>query len=133
MTAPRRSPYDLLTDVMDQIRLEATVYFVLESRSPCAISIARPGRSPFYAITTGTCQLVLGRKVYELNEGDFVLLPSGAPHVMRGTDSAPVVALDDWMQLHPKSESGYVRIDGSGPALCITGDSEWAIGLPTTP
>ena len=64
---------------------------------------------------------MLGRKVYELNEGDFVLLPSGAPHVMRGTDSAPVVALDDWMQLHPKSESGYVHIDGSGPALCITG------------
>ena len=121
LTAPQRSTYDLLTDVMDQVRLEATVYFVLESHSPCAISIARPGRSPFYAITAGTCRLVLGRKVYELNEGDFVLLPSGAPHVMRGADNAPVVPLDDWMRLHPKNESGYVRIDGPGPVLCITG------------
>ena len=106
---------------MEQIRLEATVYFVLESRSPCAISIARPGRSPFYAITAGRCNLVLGRKTYELSEGDFVLLPSGAPHVMRGAKDAPIVALDDWMRLHPKNESGFIHIDGPGPALCITG------------
>jgi len=114
-------PYDLLTDVMEQIRLDATVYFVLESRSPCAISIAQPGRSPFYAITAGRSSLVLGRKTYELNEGDFVLLPSGAPHVMRGAKDAPIVALDDWMRLHPKNESGFIHIDGPGPALRITG------------
>lgn len=121
LTAPPRAPYDLLTDVMDQVRLESTVYFVLETRSPCAISIARPGRSPFYAITSGTCRLVLGRRVYELNEGDFVLLPSGASHIMRCTDDAPPVALDDWMQMHPKSECGFVSIDGPGPTLRITG------------
>ncbi len=121
MKASPAPPYDLLTDVMEQIRLEATVYFVLESLSPCAISIARPGRSPFYAITAGRCNLVLGRKTYELSEGDFVLLPSGAPHVMRGAKDAPIVALDDWMRLHPKNESGFIRIDGPGPALCITG------------
>ncbi len=114
-------PYDLLTDVMEQIRLDATVYFVLESRSPCAISIAQPGRSPFYAITAGRSSLVLGRKTYELSEGDFVLLPSGAPHVMRGAKDAPIVALDDWMRLHPKNESGFIHIDGPGPALRITG------------
>ena len=112
--------FDLLTDVMDQVRLEATVYFVLESRSPCAISIARPGRSPFYAITSGTCGLVLGRKVYELNEGDFVLLPSGAPHMMRCADNAPPVHRQ-LMTMHPKNECGYVHIDGPGPALRITG------------
>lgn len=118
-TSPR--PYDLLTDVMEQVRLEATVYFVLESNTPCAISIARPGRSPFYAITAGRCNLVLGRKTYELSEGDFVLLPSGAPHVMRGSKDAPAISLDDWMQQHPKSESGFIRIDGDGPLLRITG------------
>ena len=87
---------------MEQIRLEATVYFVLESTVSVRDSIARPGRSPFYAITAGRCNLVLGRKTYELSEGDFVLLPSGAPHVMRGAKDAPIVALDDWMRLHPK-------------------------------
>lgn len=106
---------------MDQIRLEATVYFVLESRSPFTISIARPGRSPFYAVTAGTCQLVMGRKVYELKEGDFVLLPGGAPHVMRCAEDAPVVALDDWMQLYPKSECGLINIGGTNAPLCITG------------
>jgi AraC-like DNA-binding protein len=121
LMAPRTAPYDLLTDVMEQIRLEATVYFVLESRSPCAISIARPGRSPFYAVTAGTCTLVHGRKVYQLRDGDFVLIPSGAPHVMRGATDAPIVELDEWMRLHPKNESGYIRIDGPAPPLCITG------------
>src|SRR5215203_1095996 len=121
LTTLQPAPYDLLTDVMDQVRLEATVYFVLETSLPCAISIARPGRSPFYAITSGSCRLVLGRKVYELNEGDFVLLPSGAPHVMRCTDDAPPIALDDWMQLHAKTESCFVRIDGPGPTLRMTG------------
>ena len=133
LTPPPRAPYDLLTDVMDQVRLESTVYFVLETRSPCAISIARPGRSPFYAITSGTCSLVLGRKVYDLNEGDFVLLPSGAPHIMRCTEDAPPVALDDWMQMHPKSECGFVRIDGPGPTLCITGGFFSFVALKSNP
>lgn len=121
MIAPQPASYDLLTDVMEQVRLEATVYFVLELRCRCAISIARPGRSPFYAITAGSCRLSLGRTVYELNDGDFVLLPNGAPHVMRTADNATVLSLDDWMQAHPKNESSFVRVDGPDPPLCITG------------
>lgn len=116
-----RPPFDLLTDVMEQIRLEATVYFSLESYSECALAIARRARSPFYAITAGRCELVHDRRVHQLEAGDFVLLPSGAPHVMRRTRASSVVALDDWLKLHPKNESGYIHIAGDGPVLRITG------------
>jgi len=116
------APFDLLTDVMEQVRLEGTVYFSAELHAPWGISIVRRGRAPFYAVTAGECELKLGRgEVHRARAGDFVLLPGAAPHVVRSGRGALVVPFDDWLRQHPMDRKGSTRQGGPGAATRVTG------------
>jgi AraC-like DNA-binding protein len=121
--APAALPFDVLTDVMEQVRLEGTVYFSAELRAPWGISIVRSGRAPFYAVTAGECELQVGRRgaVRRVRAGDFVLLPSAAPHVVRSGKEALVVPFDSWLQAHPIDRRGATRHAGPGAATTVTG------------
>jgi AraC-like DNA-binding protein len=121
--APAALPFDVLTDVMEQVRLEGTVYFSAELRAPWGISIVRSGRAPFYAVTAGECELQVGRRgaVRRVGAGDFVLLPGAAPHVVRSGKDALVVPFDDWLQAHPRDRRGAARHAGPGAATRVTG------------
>jgi AraC-like DNA-binding protein/mannose-6-phosphate isomerase-like protein (cupin superfamily) len=120
---PAALPFDVLTDVMEQVRLEGTVYFSAELRAPWGISIVRSGRAPFYAVTAGECELQVGRRgaVRRVRAGDFVLLPSAAPHVVRSGKEALVVPFDSWLQAHPIDRRGATRHAGPGAATRVTG------------
>jgi AraC-like DNA-binding protein len=116
-------PFDVLTDVMEQVRLEGTVYFSAELRAPWGISIVRSGRAPFYAVTAGECELQVGRRgaVRRVRAGDFVLLPGAAPHVVRSGKDALVVPFESWLQAHPMDRRGATRHAGPGAATRVTG------------
>jgi AraC-like DNA-binding protein len=120
---PPALPFDVLTDVMEQVRLEGTVYFSAELRAPWGISIVRSGRAPFYAVTAGECELQVGRRgaVRRVRAGDFVLLPNAAPHVVRSGKDALVVPFDNWLQAHPLDRRGGTRHGGPGAATRVTG------------
>ncbi len=115
--------FDVLTDVMEQVHLEGTVYFSAELRAPWGISIVRSGRAPFYAVTAGACELQVGRRgaVRHVRDGDFVLLPNAAPHVVRSDREALVVPFDTWLQAHPIDRRGGTRHAGPGAATRVTG------------
>ncbi len=120
---PPALPFDVLTDVMEQVRLEGTVYFSAELRAPWGISIVRSGRAPFYAVTAGECELQVGRRgaVRRVRAGDFVLLPNAAPHVVRSGKDALVVPFDNWLQAHPLDRRGGTRHGGPGATTRVTG------------
>jgi AraC-like DNA-binding protein len=121
--APAALSFDVLTDVVEQVRLEGTVYFSADLHAPWGISIVRRARAPFYAVTAGACELQVGRRgaVRSVRAGDFVLLPSAAPHVVRSDGKAPVVPFDDWLQSHPMDRRGATRHAGPGAATRVTG------------
>ncbi len=121
--APAAPPFDVLTDVMEQVRLKGTVYFSAELRAPWGISIVRSGRAPFYAVTAGECELQVGRRgaVRRVRAGDFVLLPNAAPHAVRSDKGALVVPFDSWLQAHPMDRRGATRHAGPGAATRVTG------------
>ena len=120
---PAAPGFDLLTDVMEQVRLEGTVYFSAELHAPWGISIVRSGRAPFYAVTSGECELQVGRRgaVRRVRAGDFVLLPNAAPHVVRSGKDAFIVPFDSWLQAHPIDRRGETRHAGPGAATRVTG------------
>jgi AraC-like DNA-binding protein len=120
---PPALPFDVLTDVMEQVRLEGTVYFSAELHAPWGISIVRSGRAPFYAVTAGECELQVGRRgaVRRVRAGDFVLLPNAAPHVVRSGRDALVVPFDSWLQTHPMDRRGGTLHAGPGVATRVTG------------
>lgn len=119
--APASARFDLLTDVMEQVRLEATVYFSAELHAPYGIAIDRPHRSPFYIGLEGQCELQVGRKVYTIGPRDFVLLPKAAPHVVRSDRSARIVPFDDWLATHPMDAHGFTAQPGPGPVRRVIG------------
>lgn len=113
--------FDLLTDVMDQVRLEGTVYFDAELHAPYGIAIDRPHRSPFYVGIDGECEILVGRRVFTLAAHDFVLLPGAAPHVVRSDAKAAVMPFDDWVATHTMDARGRVVHPGPGAARRVIG------------
>lgn len=121
-TRPADSGFDLLTDVMEQVRLEAPVFFTADLAAPFGISVVREGRAPFYAMRSGGSLLKVGdRAERKVRAGDFILLPGGAPHVVRSGPKAKVVPFDQWLATHPMDHRGFVRHTGSGPVARVTG------------
>ena len=45
--------FDVLTDVLERVRLAGTVYFNAELRAPWGVSVRPEGRAPFYVVTEG--------------------------------------------------------------------------------
>lgn len=115
--------FDVLTDVIDQVHLEGTVYFSAELHAPWGISIARQGRTPFYLVREGRAQLQVGARgrVHHLVAGDFVLLPNAAPHVVRSGREAQLVPFDDWLALHPMDATGRAVHAGRGEVTRVIG------------
>lgn len=114
--------FDLLTDVMEQVRLEAPVFFTADMAAPYGISVVREGRAPFYAVRSGQCSIKVGdRAERKVGAGDFILLPGGAPHVVRSGPRARIVPFDDWLAAHPMDHRGFVRHRGTGPVTRVTG------------
>ena len=114
--------FDLLTDVMEQVRLEAPVFFTGDLAAPYGISVVREGRAPFYAVRSGQCSIKVGdRAERKVGPGDFILLPGGAPHVVRSGPKAKIVPFDEWLATHPMDHRGFVRHRGTGPITRVTG------------
>jgi AraC-like DNA-binding protein len=113
--------FDLLTDVMEQVRLEGTVFFTAELHAPYGIAIDRPHRSPFYIALEGECELQVAGKVHRIGPGDFMLLPKAAPHVVRSDPKARIVPFDDWLAAHPLDAHGFTLHRGPGAARRVLG------------
>jgi AraC-like DNA-binding protein len=114
--------FDLLTDVMEQVRLEAPVFFTADLAAPYGLSVVREGRAPFYAVRAGECSIKVGdRAERKVRAGDFILLPGGAPHVVRSGPKAKVVSFEEWLASHPMDHRGFVRHRGAGPVTRVTG------------
>lgn len=121
---PRPAPpgFDVLTDVMEQVRLEAPVFFTSDMAAPYGIAVVREGRAPFYAVRAGECNVQVGdRAPRKVRAGDFLLLPGGAAHTVRSGPRAKVVPFDEWVATHPMDHRGYLRHPGPGPVTRVTG------------
>lgn len=113
--------FDLLTDVMEQVRLEGTVFFTAELHAPYGIAIDRPHRSPFYIALEGECELQVAGKVHRVGPRDFILLPKAAPHIVRSDPKARIVPFDDWLAAHPLDAHGFTLHRGPGGARRVLG------------
>jgi AraC-like DNA-binding protein len=120
--APAAAGFDLLTDVMEQVRLEAPVFFTADLAAPYGISVVRAGRAPFYAVREGTSYIKVGQRPERtVHAGDVLLLPGGAPHVVRSGPKARLVPFDEWLACHPMDHRCFVRQAGPGPVTRVTG------------
>ena len=106
--------FDVLADVLEQVRLAGTVYFSAEFRAPWGVSIRPEGRAPFYVVTAGGCLLEVDGEPAPrtLAAGDLALLPRAHAHVLRSSAEAPAVSFGRFVKEHPMDERQAQRSEG---------------------
>jgi AraC-like DNA-binding protein len=126
---PQGRAADLLSDLLQRVRLSGSVFFRSEFGAPFGIStgahaiVARlfGGQTPgnltaFHMVAEGSCWVDCpGSGRIQLNQGDIVMLPFGDPHDL-GNGDAPVVPVSTLVEAQQK--------EGVMSALRYGGDGE---------
>jgi len=91
---------DILTDVLDRVRLKGTVLFHYEFGRPWSVALPRSPDAIFHYLSRGSASIaVKDETTIQMAEGDFVLIVRGEPHVLRsgrGTKPVPLAEIDRW-------------------------------------
>ncbi|MEZ4224214.1 MAG: AraC family transcriptional regulator [Polyangiaceae bacterium] len=113
---------DVLTDVLNTVRVSAACQGRLELAAPWGVSVPAGEHSKFHVVIAGKALLELdgsGEPIV-LSEGDLIALPHGDGHVIRDAPSSPVRPLDELF--HDGGQApcgGQVSVAGSGPATSL--------------
>ncbi len=101
---------DMGLDVLDQLladlKHESCVFFRVEASEPWRIQKHVSNVAPFYAVLSGKARIETTDRAYELNAGDFLVLPGGEEHELAGAESAgtpavPLMTLIQQMRIEP--------------------------------
>lgn len=91
---------DVLTEVLDALRLKSTVYCRAELNSPWSLHFAQTNCATFHVIDTGSCWLKIDHeaKLIPLTAGDLIVLPQGTGHIIShepGYEPIVTIKLDE--------------------------------------
>jgi hypothetical protein len=107
---------DVLSEVLQALRLRGQVFCVCELSSPWSMRLPAGDLAHFHVIERGAAMLRLQREQMPiaLETGDLVILPHGSGHVLSdGTNQAPMM-LPDLLARRPPRD-GILRHGGDGP------------------
>lgn len=113
---------DVLSDILDALDLEGTLYFTTEFSAPWGVRVPRhPNVARFHLVMRGTCWIEVAGDPERicLESGDLVLVPHGTEHVLSDPPGTPGLAVDEVVK-----RSGFT---GRG-ALVFGGEDQ---GRPT--
>jgi AraC-like DNA-binding protein len=89
---------DILTDVINRVRLSGTVLFHYELGQPWNLALPQVPDAVFHYLRRGSATVAFQEgRTLRMVDGDFVLLPGGEPHVLRSgrrTKSLTLLDLD---------------------------------------
>lgn len=111
---------DILSSILDEVRLDGGVYFGCEFGSPWGMAIAEQEVAEFHVVVRGNCWLHVPWEAapIPLQAGDLLAFPHGDPHVLSDTrdptQAAPAEAL-----LAGQDLQGYgpLVLGGEGPKV----------------
>ncbi len=114
---------DVLTDVLETVRVGAACYGRLEASAPWGISVeADEQDAKFHVVLSGECWLeVDGQEPVHLHGGDLVALPHGHAHALRDTPSSPIRPLSELITVSGKCQPSITTGGDGAPATLVTG------------
>lgn len=104
---------DPLDRALAGLRPHGAFLYRSELSAPWGLSDAS-GLATFHIVEAGACWLSAGGETIHLNEGDLVVLPSGAEAAFRDAPRTPAPPVSEMLARHPPDASGILRNDGSG-------------------
>lgn len=111
------SHVDVLSEILDHLRLRGTLYFTTSFTRPWGVRVPRFKRvARFHMVVRGACWIGVGDDERVLLEaGDLILIPHGAEHVLADAPESPTQTVDEVVE-----RAGFT---GTG-ALVYGGDDE---------
>lgn len=115
---------DVLTDVLQNMRLQSIVYGRMELSAPWGLEFpSRDAHLQFFVISRGSCYLQLGAgKPLQLSAGDFVFLPRGSRHSLKSDPQSPVLPAEKILSFCGEWKGkGIFRHGGKGAETALLG------------
>lgn len=106
---------DVLSDILDALRLRGTLYFSTELSRPWGVRVPALERvARFHLVVRGSCWVrVTGEKEpVHLQSGDLALIPHGAEHVLADTPDTPCRTVDEVVEAAGFSGEGALVYGG---------------------
>ncbi len=112
---------DVLTDVLETVRVGAACYGRVEAAAPWGIGVdADEEDAKFHVVLSGECWLdVAGHDPIHLSGGDLVALPHGHAHALRDVPSSPIRPLSELITDGPCKCQASISMGGEGPAATL--------------
>ena len=105
---------DLVSELLDTVRVRSTIYCRSDMRAPWGFGVAAHGDPSFHVVTTGACWLeIASRGQLELQAGDLVLLLRGPTHWVRDHPDSRTEWLDEILA-SPNYGDGRLSYGGDG-------------------
>lgn len=118
---------DVLTDVLQTVRVKTACYGRLEASGPWGIRVAAGENAKFHVVLAGNCQLeVDGAEPLALTSGDLVALPHGHEHVLRDASDSPVTNLQSVLNCQEgevRQQARQLRLGGDGALTTLVSGS----------
>ncbi len=110
---------DVLTDILSTLRLQGTVYFQADFRSPWGMDIKGGSVANFHLVVKGRCWLrgPGQNKISELNEGDMVVFAHGDRHALLHSPEAEAMPANEL--IGTAKHSTQPEFGGNGEATTL--------------
>lgn len=109
---------DVLTDLIDALRLRGTAYCRTELTAPWGMVLPASDLAHFHVIQQGTCWVQIDGEpaATRLTAGDLVVIPHGHGHRLLDDPASAAVPLDDLIRGHEgETIRPLIRHGGGGP------------------
>ena len=79
---------DVLSDILEKVKLSSSVYFKSDFSSPWGMNIGNSPLAQFHIVTRGQCVLKVGGQITQLFAGDIIVFPLGTSHWLADQESS---------------------------------------------
>ena len=112
---------DALTDILNTLRLSSSLYFRTELTSPWGICVpSKANVARFHIVIRGQCWLQIeGDEGAHISNGDLVVIPHGASHVIADQPSTNALPLSDVLDEVEYEGQGPLVYGGGGAGCCL--------------
>ncbi len=107
---------DLLSEVLQTVKLHGTVYFHARFQSPWGMKIPTGEHANYHIVTSGACWLETDavQERILLQKGDMVLFPRGDAHALVDSPQSNAVAANELLNNARKTSSNEIVFGGGG-------------------
>ena len=112
---------DVLTDVLETVRVVAACYGRMEATAPWGIRIRAGEDAKFHVVLEGQARLLMegSDEPTLLNAGDIVALPHGHAHSLLDGPDITTQPLEEVLVCRARGEGGVFRVGGGGQSATI--------------